>query len=248
MTTPHCLIIGGTRGIGRALTRQLAADRQKLTVVARNVPPTNEPGLAEVHYLAADVTKPADVLDKVRSSIKTRGPLTAAVFLQRFRGAGDSWEGELRTSLSATKALIDELVAEFEPAGGAIVLVSSNASRFVARDQPLGYHVAKAGLNQMMRYYAAVHGEKGIRVNAVLPCAVIKDESHQSYLENEPIQALYRRITPLGRMGTADEVARVIAFLCGPQSSFVSGQEICVDGGMSLLLHDSLARGLTALR
>ncbi len=167
--------------------------------------------------------------------------------LQRFRGAGDPWEGEIQTTLSATKTLIDELVADFHPEGGAIVLVSSNASRFVARDQPLGYHVAKAGLNQMMRYYAAALGKKGIRVNAVSPCAVLKEESRRYYLENEKLHALYRRITPLGRMGTAEEVAHVIAFLCGPQSSFVTGQELNVDGGTSLLLHDSLARELTAL-
>ena len=183
-----------------------------------------------------------DVLEKVAPAIRDRGPLAGVVFLQRFRGVGDAWEGEIATTLTATKTIIDGLVGHFDPAGGAIVIVGSNAGRFVARDQPLSYHVAKAGLIQMMRYYAATLGRAGIRVNAVSPCAVLKDESRHHYLENESLHALYRRITPLGRMGTADEVARVIAFLCGPHSSFVTGQELYVDGGMSLLLHDSLAR------
>jgi NAD(P)-dependent dehydrogenase (short-subunit alcohol dehydrogenase family) len=247
MKTPHSLIVGGTRGIGRALTHLLAAEGHNLSVVARRAPETVDPALAKVCYLAADVTQPQDVIAKVRATIRALGPLTGAVFLQRFRGAGDPWEGETRTTLSATKALIDELVADFDADGGAMVLVSSNAGRFVAPDQPVGYHVAKAGLIQMTRFYAAVLGKKGIRVNAVSPCAVLKEESRRYYLDNEKLHALYRRITPLGRMGMAEEVARVIAFLCGPQSSFVTGQELIVDGGMSLLLHDSLARELTAL-
>jgi NAD(P)-dependent dehydrogenase (short-subunit alcohol dehydrogenase family) len=114
------------------------------------------------------------VLAQVRESVRVQGPLTGAVFLQRFRGEGDSWDGEIRTTLSATKFLVENLVADFDPEGrGAIVMVSSNAGRYVARNQPLSYHVAKAGLNQMTRYFAAVLGKKGIRVNAVSPCTVL---------------------------------------------------------------------------
>jgi NAD(P)-dependent dehydrogenase (short-subunit alcohol dehydrogenase family) len=245
MKTPHCLIVGGTRGIGRALTHLLAESGHNLSVVGRRLPEIAAP--SNLRYLAADLSQPQGVLDLVRESICVQGPLTGAVFLQRFRGEGDSWEGELRTTLTATKFLIENLVASFASDGGAMVLVSSNAGRYVARNQPLSYHVGKAGLNQMARYFAAVLGKKGIRVNAVSPCTVLKEESQKFYLENEKLQELYRTITPLGRMGTAREVAQVIAFLLCPQSSFVTGQELYVDGGMSLLLHDAMAREVRGL-
>ena len=249
MSADHCLIVGGTRGIGRAVTRLFAAKGRALTVIGRRRPEKTAPGEEKVRFLAGDLAQPESVLEKVKESLAEQGPLRAIVFLQRFRGEGDSWQGEMQTTLTATKFLIDNLVPEFEPdVPGAIVMVSSNAGRFIASNQPLGYHVAKAALVQMMRYYAVVLGKKGIRVNAVSPCTILKEESQRFYLENEKLQDMYRRIIPLGRMGRAEEVAQVIAFLCGSQASFVTGQELYVDGGMSLMLHDAMARNLVEAR
>ena len=113
--------------------------------------------------------------------------------------------------------------------------------------QALGYHVAKAGLNQMMRYYAVNLGRKGIRVNAVTPFTFLKEESRDFYMKNQALHDLYRKITPLGRMATAEDSARVIAFLCSPGAGFVNGQNIYVDGGLSLVWPETLARNLSGL-
>jgi NAD(P)-dependent dehydrogenase (short-subunit alcohol dehydrogenase family) len=238
----HCLIVGGTRGIGLASARTFAAQGRAVTLIGRRRPELG-PDLAGGRFLAADLSRPGEVVEQARQVCRERGRLTALVFAQRYRGDGDPWAGEIQTTLSATKELIEGLAPLFDPeAGGAIVAVSSNAGDFVARNQPVGYHVAKAGLNQLVRYYATALGPRNIRVNAVSPCTVLKEESKHFYLGNEKLQELYRRITPLGRMGTAEEVAGVIAFLCGEEASFITGQNLYVDGGMSLLLHDWLAR------
>ncbi len=248
MSAAHSVIIGGTRGIGRALARLLAQQGQTLTVVGRHIPEHPAPELQAVHYIAADLADPEQVLTQLRQSLATRGPLTGLIFLQRYRGDGDSWAGEIQTTLSATRFLIDHLTDDFTTAGqAAIVAVASVATRLVTLKQPLSYHVAKAGLIQMVRYYAVALGHKGIRVNAVSPCTILKEESKRFYLENAALQKLYRQLTPLRRMGTAEDVAQTIAFLCGPQASFITGQELTVDGGMSLMLHDALARELTEI-
>jgi NAD(P)-dependent dehydrogenase (short-subunit alcohol dehydrogenase family) len=128
-----------------------------------------------------------------------------------------------------------------------ICIVTSNASSFVARNQTLAYHTSKAALKQMARYYAVKFGPQGIRVNVVAPCTFVKSESANYYAAQHELQALYKRITPLARMGTAKEVAKTVAFLCGPDASFITGQELTVDGGLSLMLQDALAREVAGI-
>ena len=117
------------------------------------------------------------------------------------------------------------------------------ASRFICSEQPVSYHIAKAALNQMVRYYAVALGPRGIRVNAVLPDTLIKDESRAFYEQNPQLRRVNESIIPLGRMGAAEDVANAVLFLCSPQSSFITGHELVVDGGMSLLGQGGLRGG-----
>ena len=77
------------------------------------------------------------------------------------------------------------------------------------------------------------------------PSSVRSFDTAQSHPE---LVDLYKRITPLGRMCTASDIADVVMFLCGPESSFITGQNLVVDGGLSLRWHESLARDLGPLR
>lgn len=243
MKKSHSLIIGGTRGMGRALAKLFADEGQTLSVIGRRAPAESDPRIR---------CWIVDLLDKERLDvalgevIQQNGKLNSLVFLQRYRGQGDSWAGEIETSLTATKNVIERLVGEFD-GGGAIVLVSSIIGQFVVQGQPVSYHVAKAGIDHMIRYYAVTLGPKGIRVNGVSPASVIKEESKEFYSKNEKLLDLFKKIVPLGRIGTAEEVAEVIAFLCSPKASLITGQVITVDGGMTLQSQESLARGLTGL-
>ncbi len=188
------------------------------------------------------------LVDVLADVIDQNGRLSHLIYIQRYRGEGDDWVGEIETTLTAMRQVIEHLADEFDGSkNNSIVLASSTAGHFVIDKQPLSYHVVKAGLNHMIHYYAVALGPKGIRVNGVSPCTILKEESRGFYLRNERVYDLYEKINPLGRMGTAEEVAQVIAFLCSPRSSFITGQNITVDGGMSLLHQESLARRLASL-
>lgn len=247
MTRKHAIIIGGTKGVGRELAGLLATAGQHVTAVGRN--PGEFPATAgSIEGFPGNVEEPDALLAALVRQIEKRGQVSSLVFLQRYRGNGDTWAGEFAVSMTATKILLEGLVPQFDPEGDrAICVVTSNASSFVARNQSLAYHTAKAALKQMARFYAVKLGPQGFRVNIVSPCTFVKPESVAFYAGQTELLALYKKITPLARMGTAKEVAKAIAFLCGPDASFITGQELTVDGGLSLMLQDTMAREVAGL-
>lgn len=247
MTQQHAVIIGGTRGIGLAMSRTLATRGIRLTVLGRN----NAIGLngKSIHFVQGNLQNPEDAVGRLRAAISIQGPIDSLLFFQRFRGRGEAWSGELQVSLTATKSIVEGLVDQFaRPDDGSIVFVGSAAGSLVSQSASLAYHVAKAGLVQMARYYAVLLGPRGIRVNVVSPWAVLKDESKSYYESHEKLLKMYHDITPLRRMGKAEEVVSVIDFLCSRGASFVTGQEICVDGGLGLQSHESVARHLLEIK
>ncbi|MEY2429891.1 MAG: 3-oxoacyl-[acyl-carrier protein] reductase [Verrucomicrobiota bacterium] len=242
----HVLIVGGTKGAGRAAARMFQAEGQAVSVIARRIPSSAEREGA-AGYWAADILNAASTRKALKAIWQQRGPFTSLLFFQRFRGEGDTWDGEIETSLTATKRIIDTLVGDFGFRDGSIVIVSSINAYLISKQLPLGYHIAKAALNQMVRYYAVTLGPRGVRLNSVSPGTFLKDESKDFFLKNKKLVSLYRKMIPLGRICTAEEVIQTVLFLASPKSSFVTGQDIVIDGGVSLVYQETLARELSAL-
>jgi len=98
----------------------------------------------------------------------------------------------------------------------------------------------------LVKYYAATLGHKGIRCNSVLPTTIIKPENEHFFTEGNDVRKMIERITPLCRMGTAKDVANTVGFLCSDKSSFITGQSFFVDGGLSVIGQESIAREFIA--
>jgi NAD(P)-dependent dehydrogenase (short-subunit alcohol dehydrogenase family) len=248
MSQKHTIIIGGTRGLGRALVSLFAEEDRLLSIVGRRNPSESDKQIPNARYWQLNLADIALLEKTLTEIVHENGKVANLVFFQRYRDKGDDWTGEIETSLTATQKTIEILKDNFDPdSAKSIVIVSSVASNLIAEEQPLSYHVGKAGLHQMVRFYAVKLGDRGIRVNSIAPGTILKEESQEFYLQNEPLQSLYRSIIPLGRMGTSQEVANTIAFLCSTQASYITGQNLVVDGGLSLQWQESLARKVVSL-
>jgi NAD(P)-dependent dehydrogenase (short-subunit alcohol dehydrogenase family) len=246
MTTPHAVVAGGSRGLGLVIVQRFLARQCNVTVLSRR-PSDHHAGSKNIQHLAIDLATD-DLSDIGAKASEKFGPIQYLVLCQRFRGEGDPWQGEIQVGLNASRALIESCLDHFSKDGDkAVGAVSSVYAEFVGGSQPVSYHVVKAGLNAMVRFYAWSLGPRGIRVNAVMPLSYIKDESRPFYSENAELKALYRKLIPVGRMGEAADTANAIDFLCSEKAAFISGQSIFVDGGASIVWPEEVAKSFSGL-
>jgi len=247
MKNKHILITGGTKGIGSTIARYFGDAGTIVSVIGRTQPEKINRNEKNIVYFQADISDVNQVNKVLHTILKTRGKFSHLIFTQRYRGTGDTWSGEWEVSLSATKNIIELCVNEFDQTPEkSIVIIGSVLNSFVALDQPLGYHVAKTALLSMVRYYAVTLGNSGIRVNSVSPGAVFKERAKPYYEKHKTLTSLYQNIIPLKKIGTPENIAGVVGFLCSPDSLYITGQDIVVDGGFSLLAQEGLSRKITS--
>ena len=112
--------------------------------------------------------------------------------------------------------------------GGSIVMISSGTST-IGESTRVAYGVSKAALNQLMRHLAVRYGRDGIRANAIAPGFILTETAAAQVPAD--VQARLAAANPTRRLGTSDDIARVVVFLCSDDAGYVNGQVLHVDGG-----------------
>lgn len=239
---PHLLFVGATDGLGSEAAYSEQFQHCTISIFGRRALAIDPASKDRIKAYETDIGNAKSLSRAVTQAVKVSGAFDGCVFFQRYRGDGkeQQWDGELRVSLTGTKNVIEAITPHFNPLGGTIVVTSSVNATFITPRLGAEYHVGKAGLNQIVRYYAVKLGGQNIRVNAVSPGTFSKKRNKEFFAKNKDLTKLYRTYTPLKKVGTSQDVINVIKFLCSGEAAFITGQDIVVDGGLSLLLQDAL--------
>src|SRR4051812_28147912 len=231
-----CVVTGGTRGIGAATVRMLAQEGATVLSVARSG------GDVELDVTAPDAgERLLEACPGAPWALVNNAGTSRARALEDLTDADwqEQWELHVMAPMRLMRAVAPVMA---EAGGGRIVNVSSSSGRRPSGRLDASYSVTKAAELSLSRVFADAFASKGVLVNAVTPGAVegelwteeggLADQiAARSGKTRDEVLEPTRQSPPLGRMGTDDEVAAVIAFLCSEFASNVVGAAWAVDGG-----------------
>ncbi|MFZ6004290.1 MAG: SDR family NAD(P)-dependent oxidoreductase [Actinomycetota bacterium] len=245
------IVTGGGAGIGASTARCLAERGAQVSVLDRAADAAR--AVAEEiggHAFEVDVSDPAATTAAVQAAADAMGGLTDVVANAGFginkplhKYTDQEWRLVVGVNLDGTFHTVRAAIPLLRERGGNIVTVASlNASRPLQGEAP--YSAAKAGIVNLTRTVALEYAP-AIRANCVSP-GMIATALTSVITDDADFTAVAEAGTPLRRIGTADEVAEVIAFLCSDAARYVTGQELIVDGGAGLpnLQADSIVRAV----
>jgi 7-alpha-hydroxysteroid dehydrogenase len=244
------VVTGGGTGIGRACAARLAADGAAVTISGRT-----EASLADsvtrinavaghggsVRYVVGDVTKEDDVRRIIDCSLEATGGLNG--FVANAGGGGipapfhlqntDEFARVLNLNVLGTFLSLKHALPPMVAAGGGSFIAMSSIAGHQTHLYFGAYTVAKGAIDQMMRNAANEYGAVRIRCNSIRP-GFIATEIMENIPRDSDIYANWIKNTPMGDVGQPDDVAALARFLVGPDSRWITGTSINVDGGNAL--------------
>ncbi len=249
------LVTGGSSGMGRAAAIAFAKYGAKVVIAARRedksqaaIDQIHDAG-GDAHFIKADMAKPNQIQLLIEQTVDYYGRLDYA-----FNNAGvegrfapiselteTDWEQVISVNLKAVwlcmKYEIEQMLKQ--GSGGAIV----NTSSWLAKGGLAGstiYSASKGGLDGMLRPVALEYAERNIRINNINP-GIIDTEMLRRFFNPDDLAAKpFIDHIPIGRLGTAAELAQTVVWLCSDAASYITGQTISVDGGYAIPGHRAL--------
>jgi NAD(P)-dependent dehydrogenase (short-subunit alcohol dehydrogenase family) len=234
-------VTGGGSGIGEATARRMVAEGARVAVLdvdgaaAQRVARELDGVAVEVDVADTDAMQ-----DAIAGAARDLGGLTGLVnnagignlkALHEYAEA--EWERLIAVNLKGAFNGIRAVLPHLRSSGGGSIVNVASVSGVRPTRGEAPYAAAKAGVIALTRSAALEYGPEGIRVNCVSPGFIRTDLTEFAFSNSEWIETLESR-TPLRRAGTADDVAKVVAFLCSDLAGYVTGQNLLVDGGSIL--------------
>jgi NAD(P)-dependent dehydrogenase (short-subunit alcohol dehydrogenase family) len=228
-TTKVAIVTAAGRGIGAGIAKKLAADGYKLGLLSPGE--TVEKLASELGGIAVrgSLTEPKDIARLVKETVQKFGRLDSAVINMGHPPKGPlleipdaDWHAGLDMSFLSVVRIARLVTPIFQKQGkGSIVALSSAWAFEPSPDFPMT--TLRAALGAWVKLYADTYAKENIRINAVLP----------GFIDSLPEKAERKSKIPAGRYGSTAEIANVVAFLASDAASYVTGQNILVDGGLT---------------
>ncbi|MCV7214534.1 SDR family oxidoreductase [Mycobacterium crocinum] len=254
MTEQVAVIVGGASGIGWATAQTLAAEGARVTIADRNTELARERAAELGHphtWAEVEVTDETTVAGLFDDVVAREGALHVVVNCAGFSGFGviteldaEQFRSVIDVCLTGAFLVIKHAGRHLREGGALVSLTSLNA-----RQPAIGmsaYCSAKAGLSMLTQVAALELGPRGIRVNAVAPGFVHTPLTEGAAMVPGVVDE-YVENTALGRPGTPQDIADAVAFLCSPQSSWLTGEILDLNGGAHLKRYPNIAEHLNRL-
>jgi NAD(P)-dependent dehydrogenase (short-subunit alcohol dehydrogenase family) len=245
------IVAGGSLGIGRAAARRLATGGASVVICGRRddavkatVAEFQHVGLT-VAGIPADISKSADAEKVVAFAVEHFGGvdiLVNSAGIQRYGTVVDTdeatWDEVFDTNVKGMYLMAHFAIPEMQKRGGGVIVNVSSVQAFASQKSVAAYTATKGAINALTRAMSLDHADENIRVVAVCPGSIdtpmlryAADIWKGDQTSDDMVDA-WGKMHPLGRVGTPEDVAELIAFLASDRASFITGGEYKIDGGL----------------